>query len=794
MNLRASLARVGRTRSEPFARASEEPFRRRWTDAVRFVLALCLTIWLASDSGHSSDLAIAVFQAINGLPGDLRPVTDLLYDFSTLWSVALIAAAALWARRWRLARDLLLAGGLAWLTARGLGLVLADGFRHGLSVTFRSRASTDFPNVPLSVAMAVASTAAPYVTRALRWLGWSIALLLVPVEMYLGEAMPKSLGCALAVGVMAAAAVHFGLGSPAGRPTSVQVEAALRDIGVTAASGVHLAAVQPSEHTLMLATDGDAELMVKVLGRDERDAQTLVKLWRFLLYRDSGPPPFFTRLQDVEHQAYVMLLSQHAGVQVAPLVAAGRGGPGTVLLAERRLPGTILADLPAEKISDAVLVDAWVQVGQLHHIRVAHGRLTTRHVLVHDDSASLVGLTRSWASASGEQQARDTAELLATTSTLVGTQRAVAAALQGLGKRGLVDALPLLQPGALTRDARRVMGSDLNRHMSDLREAAAQAAEVPVPEPEQLRRISGPTAALTIGFLVAIGGLLSAVGDPATLVQLVQHARPGALGLSVALALASNIGFALALSGSTTHRLPLWANLKIQAAGGFSNIAFPLGSQALQIRFLQKQGVSGAAAVAGGGLINLAAGTAAQVGLLALALAASPATVDLGQIPTGAITLTLEIAVAATLAASMAVLVVPKLRHLVLPPVERGAHALVQVLRSPRQLALLLGGSALAYLLIGLALGATLHALHQSLPVSEVIAVSVGVTLIAAVVPLPGGGGAVSAVGLSGALVSLGVPQGAAVAAALLNQVMTSYVPALPGWLALRSLLKHGDL
>ena len=71
----------------------------------------------------------------------------------------------------------------------------------------------------------------------------------------------------------------------------------------------------------------------------------------------------------------------------------------------------------------------------------------------------------------------------------------------------------------------------------------------------------------------------------------------------------TNIGFALALAGSIKRRLPFWPNLKLQAAGVFSNLALPFGSQALQVRFLQKQGVDAATAVAAGGIVNLAAGT-----------------------------------------------------------------------------------------------------------------------------------------------------------------------------------------
>ena len=782
-------------RRRPFSRASEEPYRRRLGDAGRLVAAVAVIVWLTHDSAHSSELSLAVFHAINGLPGSLRPLSDLMLDVARLWAVAVVAVAALVGGRWRLARDLLLAGLLAWLVARGLGLVLESGLREGLRATLRSKRSTTFPNVSLAVVVAVVATAAPYLARPTRWVGAVMAGLLVPVEMYLGTALPRSLGCAIAIGLAAAAALHLGFGSPAGRPTAEQVELALHELGVLAAGNVRLAQHQPSEHTLMVADDGDAQLAVKVLGRDERDTQLAVKLTKFLVYKDSGQALYLTRLQEVEHEAYALLLAQNAGIRVAPLVAAGKAGPRTVLLAERLVPGTRLADDPG--ISDAVLRDVWSQVAQLHHNRIAHGRLNSQHVVIDGEHATLTGFSWARTSATPEQRAADTAELLATTSALVGTDRGVAAALAALGPDALAEALPLLQPGVLSREGRREAGRsrpDLDKHLTEVREAVAKATDRPLPQLEQLRRMSGPGLALTLTFIIAIGSLLSAVGDPRTLGHLLAKAQPWRVVEAAGLAVSSSIGFALALAGSTRRRLPLWGNLKLQIAGSFANISLPLGSQALQIRFLQKHGVTGAEAVAGGGVVNLVGGVAAQVLVFLVAVQASPRSLDVGEIPQGAIITTLEVTVAAVLALSLVVLVVPFLRRRVLPPFERGVRSLVQVLLSPRRIALLLGGSALAYVLGALSLNASIHAFHASLPIAEVIAASTGVALVAALVPLPGGGGAVASVGLSGVLVGLGLPQSTAVAVALLNQVITQYVPVLPGWLSLRSLLKNGEV
>jgi uncharacterized membrane protein YbhN (UPF0104 family) len=306
--------------------------------------------------------------------------------------------------------------------------------------------------------------------------------------------------------------------------------------------------------------------------------------------------------------------------------------------------------------------------------------------------------------------------------------------------------------------------------------------------------MSRSNLALEFGTLVGVGALLSAVGDPNTLVKAIVKARPLPLVVAFALILATNIGFALALAGSIKRRLPFWPNVKLQIAGVFSNLALPFGSQALQVRFLQKQGVDAATAVAAGGIINLAAGTLTQIGLFFLALELSPREVDVGQIPTGAVTTVLIIAVVAILVASLVVLAIPKLRTRVVPPVSRGVKTILDVLRSPRQIALLIGGSALAYVLYGLALAATLRALGESPSIWELIAANLGVTLVAALVPFPGGGTAVSSVGLSGALVAIGVPETAAVGGVLIHQVLSQYVPALPGWLALRSLIAHEEL
>src|SRR3954470_19311011 len=101
----------------------------------------------------------------------------------------------------------------------------------------------------------------------------------------------------------------------------------------------------------------------------------------------------------------------------------------------------------------------------------------------------------------------------------------------------------------------------------------------------------------------------------------------------------------------------------------------------------------------------------------------------------------------------------------------------------------MLAGNAGAAVLYGLCLAACLAAFGQHPPIVTVLAINIAVGTLASLVPVPGGGTALASIGLAGAFVAIGVPRDAAVAAVLTNQLVVSYVPAIPGWMATRALM-----
>ena len=535
--------------------------------------------------------------------------------------------------------------------------------------------------------------------------------------------------------------------------------------------------------------------LIRVLGRDEADAQLMSKFWRSLAYKDGGPTLHSTRLEDVEAQAYALLLAERAGVHVPPVVVAGSAGPGMALIASRTPAGQLLADLDPASITDAMLDDLWKQVAELHAARVAHGRLNATHVVVDGSTVGIADFEFATGAAATGRRAADVAELLVSTALLVGDDRAVAAARAGLGDDAIIEALPYLQPAALSRDLRpdRRHRKERSKEVASVRAAAAAAVGTEEPPLQELHRVSGTNLMMAVGTLIAVFALLSQVGSPQELWDTITSGDLFWLILAMIVSLLTNFATAIALMGTVPINLPLIRTAELQLSMSFSNLAVPaIGGMAAQIRFLQKQGVDLASAVASGGLLINVGNIVAQVLLLGIALLLAPAKIHVEPIDTQKlVTLVLLVIVLAVVVIGL-VLGIPKLRKMVVPPTKAAATTLWAAMRSPRRVALLLGGNAINAIMYAGVYMACIYAFGGSINFWTLLSLNIIISTLASLVPIPGGNTAVSSVGMSGALAAVGVPTDIAVAAVLADQLVTSFIPAVPGWWATNNLL-HDD-
>jgi uncharacterized membrane protein YbhN (UPF0104 family) len=298
-----------------------------------------------------------------------------------------------------------------------------------------------------------------------------------------------------------------------------------------------------------------------------------------------------------------------------------------------------------------------------------------------------------------------------------------------------------------------------------------------------------------VGALVAVGVLLSRIGNPAEFWHTVAGANWGFVVLAFVAGFLCDAAFAVAFLGTVPIRLSLWSCIKLQMSMSFSNLAIPVAADtAMQVRFLQKNGLDLASAVATGGVLSSVTEIAVQTVLLVVALWLSPATIDFGRIKTHQIIVVALIAVFVLGVAVAVVASVRRLRRTIIPPIVEAARTIWDAMSSPGRVALVVTGNVFAHSLYAASLLACLAAFGHPVDFWTLLALNIGISLIASLVPIPGGGTAVSAVGLSGMLVAVGVPAPAAAAAVLTQQLAVSYTPAIPGWFATNNLIRQGLL
>ncbi|MEY2462710.1 MAG: hypothetical protein QOH64_848 [Acidimicrobiaceae bacterium] len=772
---------------------SGDPLRRRPGDLGVLVGSgvslLLIALRARPRTGPEVDLALF----LNGLLHGVADAVSALSRFGSLWVVGVIAGVGALVRRRSLSVELFIAGGAAWALGRAQALWYGQ-HPPPPKIVVHGGGLQEFPLVRIAVAVAVVSTAAPYLTRLARRVAWALITLMGAAAVSLGVGLPSDVVAGVLVGWACAAAVHLVFGSPGGRPSLEEIAGAMEEIGAEA-SGLHFAPAQEAGSTQVLASAPDgADVHIRAYGRDEQQAQLLSKLWRFVWYEDSGPTLHVTRLQQVEHEAYATLLGAQAGAAVPEVIAAATAGRATAVLVERRPPGTPASELDVSRLSDELLDAAWHAVVALRRARVAHGALDLSKLYVTDDGRVLVidfGLAST--SVSDTQLAADAARLLAATCATVGPERAFAAARRALGDLGFIEVIPYLQAPVLT-DAVRHSFRHRRGALAELRATAAATVGADPPPLVQLERVRPRSVALAVLTFVGMYTLLAQLGSFSQLTSHFRHASWGWILIAALLAAATNVGYAIAYAGATTARLPFGRTVELQAAGSFTNLIAPngLATAAINARFLQLRGVPTPAALASL-FVNTAGAAIAELGLLVAVLPFASSHFDLSLIPWNGVIVG-GVAVGSLVAVAAAVVWrLPRARRFVGERARPALHHLRGVFHSPAKLSMVVGGQALVQILYAAALGAACLAFGASVPFATLVLVNVGSSALSGLIPISGGLGVAEAT-LAGALTATGVPSPAAISITLAYRLVTTWLPWAPGWFALRALQRDDDL
>lgn len=751
-------------------------------------LAVLVAVAFVAGAGDPADWEIRVFRSINHLPGTLSaPLTGAM-QFGALAAVAVAGGAAAVGRRRRLARAVMVAGTASWILAKVLNAAVGrrrpDEILDQVVVRGRVIASS-FPSTHGAVAAALAVVAAPYLGRVGRRLSVLGAIAVGISRVYVGAQFPLDAVGGLLLGATVSFVYTYVAGAPARRLSAAQIASAL------ASRSIVVGHLQPWPRALpgsrFVGHTDTGPVLVVITGLHEPGRSWTSLAWKFLAFRDTaGLRPLRSPRELNEHAALMSVLAERSGVRTTRLRYSGDVGPEHSLSIYQLPEGSHVGTLPPEQVNDGFLRATWEELNRLHEAGIVLALAGPDDITVDGDNRPcLVNLADARLTTSRDDRSRDVARTFAVLLPFAEPDRIAHAAAHVLDIDILADAAAHLHPLAIPTSLRQRLGERDDVLARSRRAIAAATATTEV-------TVIGParTALRNLGLLaagaIAVYLLLGQVGQAKQTIRLLRTPNPGWIAATGVAMVCTYLAAAVALMGSTTMHLPLRRTLSVQFAATFSNRLAPagLGGMATNVRYLERAGSERPAALAAITVNTLAGLIVHVIAIAAVLPAAGPiSTVDIDP-PRYWPAL---VAVMATMSIGGVIVLIRFLPANIGARVRAALRSLADVLTSPpRALAVFAGSAGITATHVA-ALYCSMRAFGSHIPITDVTAVYLGASAIAATSPTPGGLGALEA-GLVAGLAHVGVPASIAVVGVLTYRLVTYWIPVLPGAFAFRSL------
>jgi uncharacterized membrane protein YbhN (UPF0104 family) len=786
------------TRNAVFAAPADDPRARRPIDAATLVVAGLVALLMAWSHRRRGDWDTSVLELFaDGVPGWIRAIADLVYLLGGVYSVGLVIGIATFGRgRHALVRDLVFAA------VASCGAVLAGAYVGGpelpdLFPDLVGRGSyPSYPVVRLAMLVAVVGVAGPFLSVPMRKIGRRLVVAVAASAIVMTYGTLTAVVGGIAIGVAVAAGVHLLFGSGQGIPSRGRIVAALHEAGVPV-TDIEYRPAGPAGATIVYGTcDDGSRVHIKVYGRDAADAAFATRLWRATWYRGASGLLVTSRDQLAEHEALAMLSLERAGVPAPVMRAVTRASTGDVLLVSDRVDGTPLSEYDGgDPASDQVIDRIWDALLAMHATGVTHGAIDRTGIVITTTDVFFTSLQSASLVSSTDTERADIAQLVVATALTVGDDRAIAATRRKVGDAELTASLPLMQTAGLPSELERDV-HDQDASVKDLRERIAGELEIELPDAAQLRRVSWGGVAMVLLTLVAAYSLITSLTEIGldTIVDELSSASWAWVVVALTMAQLTNIGEYMSLVGVMGRDAPFGPTMMFRYALSFISLAVPsdAGAIAMNIRYQQKLGVPPAAAVAQGPLLTIFS-KGFDLVLLLITAAFVSVSVDVDGFDLGPAMRLILLVVVVAIIAVVVVVAVPSLRARMMPHVREGFEAVKGSVTDPERLRRIVAGTLLQKVLFALTLGASVAAFGAHLPFASAIFVNTAVSLFVGLVPVPGGIG-VGEAALTAGLIAVGIPEEAAVAAAITHRMCTSYLPPVFGWWASRWLTERDYL
>ena len=788
-----------------------QPLVRRTNDIFRLAMATVFLAAVVTSSLVTRRDWVALERSISGIVALLTPTQSnlvyLAYGVAILALPFAILIGLITARQWRLLAAYAAAGVIAVLALS----INSSGFsapRWHFDLDDRLRTLlSQFLDDPRWIAMlaAVLTVSGPWLEARWRRWWWVLLLAFVPIHLVVSAVVPARSLLGLAVGWFVGALTVLVVGTPA---LEVPLDGAVRALvrrgfAVTALTVVRPAGAGPLVLWAACEVVDDPDVpraprvvteppqaIVEMYGPNQRSGGIVSQIWRRVRLRNSETAPLHASMRRaVEHRGLMAIAIGELGVANSTTISLAALDRGWTLYAHTQPRGVAL-DATSADVS--LVGPVWQALGVLYRHQISHGDLRAKEITVDDGAALFGGFGSAEYGATDVLLQADIAALLVSTTAIFGAEASVGAAIAEFDADTVLNASRRLTKSALPKHIRDSV-ADASVVMAAARDEVMHQTGTDRIKAETITRFTR-TQVIQLVLLVAL--VYVAYPFISTVPAFFSELRTAnwwwaLLGLTVSAL--TYVGAAAALWACASG-LVKFSNLAImQVANTFAATTTPagVGGLALSTRFLQKGGLGSLRATAAVAL-QQSVQVITHVALLIFFSVIAGTSTNLSHFVPKTTVLYLIGGIA--LGSIGIVTFVPALRRwlgtAVRPRLKELGGELIELMREPKRLAIIVAGCAATTLGAALALWASVEAFGGGTTFVTVTVVTMIGGTLASAAPTPGGVGAVEAA-LIGGLAAFGVPAAVAVPSVLLYRVLTCWLPVFVGWPVMRWLTKN---
>ena len=208
--------------------------RRRASDAVRLGLAVVVVAVSVPVMRANSAAELSIVRVVHPPPAAISWLVTLVFWLGSVGVSVLLVVVGLLVPRLTAVRQAAVAAVVTWVVCIVFGVLLGSAAGRP-PASGLAGVDVSYPVTQIAVAIAVAATALPYLSRPVHRTVWFLITVTLLAAISGGTALPVNAISSVALGWGVAAALHLAVGSPLGLPSAAEITGWIADLHVDVA-------------------------------------------------------------------------------------------------------------------------------------------------------------------------------------------------------------------------------------------------------------------------------------------------------------------------------------------------------------------------------------------------------------------------------------------------------------------------------------------------------------------------------------------------------------------------------